>query len=263
MTTRFRAILIMAAIAMLASVAMGASDFELNKAVCDQMNKEAREAYDQSQAYLDKVNYPAALDSLVVASEKQPDMAELCFLVGAFACNEARKHMGEDAVSVLHKAENAYEKVLDTQCFGNLRHADRQFAETALAKVKASIATEADRDARIAKVAQTVIQSDKDLIAKLRAARAAEIAAQTANGTLPVGQGAAGMAPIPGAGGPGGMAGLPGALNNAVRGTGASVSGANMGGGAVVGGRPSMSGNGISSPGNNGGGGRRGGGTRG
>jgi hypothetical protein len=259
MTTKFRSILLVAAIAMLASVAMGASDFALDKAVSDQMNKEAREAYDQSQAYLDKVNYPAALDSLIVASEKQPDMAELCFLVGAFACNEARKHMGEDAISVLHKAENAYEKVLDTQCFGNLRHADRQFAETALAKVKVAIATEADRDARIAKVAQTVIQSDKDLIAKLRAARAAELAAQAANGTLPPGQGANGMAPAAGAGNPG----LAGALNNAVRGTGASVSGANMGGGAVVGGRPSMSGNGTSSPSNNGGGARRGGGTRG
>lgn len=251
MTTTFRSILLVAAIAMFAQVTVGAMDFVLDNATRDQLNKGAREAYDQSQVYLDKVNYQPALDSLIAASEKQPDMPELCFLVGSFASYEARKHVGEEAIGLLRKAESAYEKVLDTQCFGSLRHADRLTAESSLAKVKAAIAGEADRDARIEKVAQAVIKSDADLIEKMRAARAAEIVAQNGLSGTP-GQGGAVGGQNMGMGGGqnrGGNQGLAATLNNASRGSGASVTGGNLRGGAVVGGR--------SSGGNNGG--RRGG----
>lgn len=255
MNRGFRSILLMAAIALVAPAIAGATDFALDKTSCDQMCREARQAYDQSQNLLDKVNYLPALDAMVLASEKQPDMPELGFLVGCFASYEARKHIGEDAIGILHKAESAYERVLDIP---NLRHADHLRAETALAKVKAAIAGEADRDARIEKTGQEVIQSAKDLVEKLRAAKAAELAAEAANGTLPPGNGMAPVTAAPGAGGAGGGQGLPGALNNATRGSGSSVGTANMSGGAVTGGGRSSGGSSANS-----GGGRRAGGGRG
>ena len=226
MRLSFRFVLLAAAIALLAPVAARAADFALDDATRDQLCKEAREAYDRSQAYLDKVNYAPALDAMIVAAEKQPDLPDLGFLVGAFASNEARKCRGEEAIAFLHKAETAYEKVLDIP---SLRRTERLNAESALAKVKASIASEADRDARMQKTSQALIKSRTDLIEQLRTARAAEVAAQNALNAPSPNQGAPGTGRL-GAGG-GGRSGVN--MGGSNMGGGRGMSGGGMSGGGM------------------------------
>jgi len=170
-------VLLILALVMPLSLGVWGLEFGLTEEETQELNEKAVEAYEAGVSELDHVNYDGALEEFVKAQKLAPEHQGVRFLVGKLAMYEARKEAGDEAVRKLRLAEKAYASLVEME---GVRRAERARAASRLKRVQDLIDSQAERDARRAKIGRMIIADEVKALKELHARQAAADRAKAA-----------------------------------------------------------------------------------